>query len=106
MSGNIFQQYFPQTLTLFAPHSICISLFLCLSSFLVRDGAHLGSLGGQTISDLGLLSLPGKRPLVCVAPHTPTLLALQQMAAAGVAGAAVVSEEGDLVASISFSDIR
>ena len=63
------------------------------------------SLGEKTIDELGLLS--GKAPVLTVDPHTPTLLALREMKAAGVSGAAVVSPaSGRAIANLSVSDLR
>jgi hypothetical protein len=39
-------------------------------------------------------------------PNTPTLLAYAQLAKEGLTGAPVVSAEGELIANLSFSDIR
>ena len=63
------------------------------------------ALGDKSIADLGLLS--GKAPVLTVDPHTPTLLALREMKAAGVSGAAVVSPAtGTAIANLSVSDLR
>jgi len=62
-------------------------------------------LGEKSIEELGLLS--GKAPVLTVDPHTPTLLALREMKAAGVSGAAVVSPAtGTAIANLSVSDLR
>lgn len=67
-------------------------------------GASEG-LGEKSIEELGLLS--GKAPVLTVDPHTPTLLALREMKAAGVSGAAVVSPAtGTAIANLSVSDLR
>lgn len=65
-----------------------------------------GALGGESIAELGLLA--GKRPVLTVDPHTPSLLALREMKAAGVSGAAVVSPDGSgtAIANFSVSDLR
>ena len=64
-----------------------------------------GALGDRSIAELGLLA--GKRPVLTVDPHTPTLLALREMKAAGVSGAAVVSPTtGTAIANLSVSDLR
>lgn len=67
--------------------------------------AGSSTLGEKTIAELGLLS--GKAPVLTVDPHTPTLLALREMKAAGVSGAAVVSPAtGTAIANLSISDLR
>jgi CBS domain-containing protein len=44
--------------------------------------------------------------LVVLDPNTPTLLAYEQLAAAGVTGAPVLSSQGEVIANLSISDIR
>lgn len=46
------------------------------------------------------------RQLVVLDPNTPTLLAYEQLAAAGVTGAPVLSSQGEIIANLSISDIR
>ncbi|KIY94859.1 hypothetical protein MNEG_13104 [Monoraphidium neglectum] len=48
---------------------------------LLKHRDAIGPVGARPISDLGLLE--GKGPLVALQPHTPTLLAFEQLAAAG-----------------------
>ena len=69
--------------------------------------AHVDALGPSadaTLEDLGLLKLA--HPPVTVDPHVPTLLALDTMLGAKISGAPVVTSGGELVASISLSDLR
>lgn len=64
-----------------------------------------GALGDRSIAELGLLA--GKRPVLTLNPTTPTVLALREMFAAGVSGAAVVSPDGSVaIANLSVSDLR
>ncbi|KAI8464514.1 MAG: hypothetical protein J3K34DRAFT_114955 [Monoraphidium minutum] len=72
--------------------------------FLLKHRAALGGVASRSIRDLGLLD--GKGPLVILQPHTPTLLAFEQLAAAGVTGAPVIASDGELIANLSVSDIR
>ena len=76
--------------------------------FLLKHKERWGgssALGEKSIEELGLLS--GKAPVLTVDPHTPTLLALREMKAAGVSGAAVVSPAtGTAIANLSVSDLR
>ena len=72
--------------------------------FILKQPAALSRLGARSITDLGLLT--GKGPLVLLQPHTPTLLAFEQLAAAGVTGAPVIAGDGELIANLSVSDIR
>lgn len=58
----------------------------------------------QTIEDLGLLQ--GKRPVVSVDAHMPTLTAYAKIASAGISGAPVVTESGEVIANLSISDLR
>jgi CBS domain-containing protein len=64
---------------------------------------QLPDLGGRPIKEFGWV---GQQHLVTLSATTPTLLAFQQLAAAGVLGAPVVSPEGRLVANLSVSDVR
>ena len=67
--------------------------------------AALGRLADASLADLGLLA--GKPPVKTVDPDTPTLMALRDMLAAGVSGAAVcVPASGEMIANLSVSDIR
>jgi hypothetical protein len=43
--------------------------------FLVQHESEIGPLAGATVEQLGLLELPGKRPLLTLQPHTPTIIA-------------------------------
>lgn len=73
--------------------------------FLVAHKERLGGLAKRSLSDAGLLT--GKPPVATVDPHTPTLLALKSMLAAGVSGAAVVATgSGVAIANLSISDLR
>jgi CBS domain-containing protein len=68
---------------------------------------RLGELGSRTLADLGLAGGEGRPPVATVDPHTPTLLALKSMLAAGVSGAAVVqAADGVAIANLSTSDVR
>lgn len=58
----------------------------------------------KSISELGMLQ--GKPPVFSVNPHTPTLVAYGQMSAAGVSGAPVVNDAGEVIANLSMSDVR
>lgn len=51
--------------------------------YLVAHEAELGASAGRGVQELGLLE--GKGPLVALGPHTPTLLAFEQLARAGAA---------------------
>lgn len=44
--------------------------------------------------------------LVVLEPHIPTLLAYEKLSAAGVTGAPIISQQGELIANLSISDIR
>lgn len=74
---------------------------------LLRAGEGvLGRLGGASLVDLGLVAA-GRPPVKTVAPDTPTLLALRDMLAAGVSGAAVChTGSGEMIANLSVSDVR
>ena len=52
----------------------------------------------------GLLS--SSLQVLCVDPHTPTLLAYKQMLNAGVSGAAVKANGNSMIANLSISDLR
>jgi hypothetical protein len=70
---------------------------------------HLAELGGcadQSLEQLGLYKPDMSAEVVRLQPVTPTLLAYQQLADAGVTGAPVVSADGLLIANLSISDIR
>jgi len=58
----------------------------------------------KSIGELGMLQ--GKPPVFSVNPHTPTLVAYGQMSAAGVSGAPVVNDAGEVIANLSMSDVR
>lgn len=57
-----------------------------------------------SIEELGLLQ--GKRPVVAVNAHTPALVAYSQISSAGISGAPVVTDSGEVIANLSTSDIR
>lgn len=61
---------------------------------LLKQKDALGEVGSKGITELGLLE--GKAPLVVLQPHTPTLLAFEQLATAGGC------KEGDRRASPCF----
>ncbi len=48
----------------------------------------------------------GKPPVISVSPHVPTLIAYQKMLDAGVSGAAVTADTGELIANLSLSELR
>ena len=75
-----------------------------VARWLVSQEPHIGAVGNKSIEELGLLT--GKPPVVQVSPHTPTLIAYDLMARAGVSGAPVVTDEGELIANLSTSDLR
>lgn len=58
----------------------------------------------QTIEETGLLQ--GKRPVVSVDAHMPTLTAYAKISSAGISGAPVVTESGEVIANLSISDLR
>lgn len=58
----------------------------------------------KTIEDLGLLQ--GKRPVVAVDAHMPTLAAYAKISSAGISGAPVITESGEVIANLSISDLR
>lgn len=72
--------------------------------FLQKHPEQLEGVAGQSLDALGLMN--GKPPVESVSPHIPTLLAFQKMSAAGVSGAAVVPDSGELIANLSISDLR
>jgi hypothetical protein len=92
-----------------------ISAYLCvhfnitnppLCRFLLKHQEHLGPAAGQSLHQLGLLGPDKQGALVLLEPHTPTLLAYEKLAAAGVTGAPVLSSDGQIIANLSASDIR
>eukprot|EP00879_Flechtneria_rotunda_P027307 GHRR01029251.1.p1 GENE.GHRR01029251.1~~GHRR01029251.1.p1 ORF type:complete len:217 (-),score=88.02 GHRR01029251.1:250-900(-) len=74
--------------------------------FLLKHQEYLGPAASQDIQILGLVKPEKTRQMVVLEPHTPTLLAYEKMATAGVTGAPVVSAAGELIANLSISDIR
>lgn len=72
--------------------------------WLLNNAEHLGPSGTKSIDELGLMT--GRPPVVVVNPHTPALMAYNTMATAGVSGAPVITDEGDLIANLSISDLR
>jgi 5'-AMP-activated protein kinase regulatory gamma subunit len=74
--------------------------------FLLQRQEHLGPAAGQSLQQLGLLGPDKQGTLVLLEPHTPTLLAYEKLAAAGVTGAPVLSSDGQIIANLSASDIR
>ncbi len=58
----------------------------------------------QTVEELGLLQ--GKRPVVSVDAHMPTLTAYAKISSAGISGAPVITESGEVIANLSISDLR
>jgi hypothetical protein len=77
-----------------------------LRRFLLQHQEHLGPAAGQSLQQLGLLGPARQGSLVLLEPHTPTLLAYEKLAAAGVTGAPVLSSDGQIIANLSASDIR
>lgn len=67
---------------------------------------ELGPCASQSLEQLGLYKPDMLGELIKLAPTTPTLLAYEQLADAGVTGAPVVSPDGQLIANLSISDIR
>lgn len=65
----------------------------------------LGAVVDQPVEDLGLVGLH-RGPLVTVEPHMPTIVAFDNMVKAGVTGAAVLSDKGEMIANLSISDLR
>ena len=53
-----------------------------------------------------LVELPPQLQVLCVDPHTPTLLAYKQMLRAGVSGGAVKANGNSMIANLSISDLR
>ena len=88
--------------------------------FLHNNMEALGPLADTSLQQLGLLAgaLPphhshmsyiyvaGRPPVVSVNPHIPALIAYQKMLEAGVSGAAVVADSGELIANLSLSELR
>jgi hypothetical protein len=74
--------------------------------FLLKHQQHLGPAAGQSLQQLGLLGPERQGSLMLLEPHTPTLLAYEKLAAAGVTGAPVLSSDGQIIANLSASDIR
>ncbi|KAF6254676.1 hypothetical protein COO60DRAFT_1642116 [Scenedesmus sp. NREL 46B-D3] len=74
--------------------------------FLLKHQEHLGPAAGQSLQQLGLLGAEKQGTLVLLEPATPTLLAYEKLAAAGVTGAPVLSGDGQIIANLSASDIR
>uniref|UniRef100_A0A383VM92 CBS domain-containing protein n=1 Tax=Tetradesmus obliquus TaxID=3088 RepID=A0A383VM92_TETOB len=74
--------------------------------FLLKHQQHLGPAAGQSLQQLGLLGAERTGALVLLEPATPTLLAYEKLAAAGVTGAPVLSSDGQIIANLSASDIR
>lgn len=72
--------------------------------FLLSHVDLLGPAANQTLEALGLLA--GKPPVQAVSPHVPTLLAYARMAAQHVSASPVVTDEGELIANLSVSDLR
>ena len=75
-----------------------------VARWLVSKEGVIGAMGHKTIEELGLLT--GKPPVITVNPHSPTLMAYDLMARNGVSGAPVVTDEGELIANLSTSDLR
>ncbi len=75
-----------------------------VARWLVTQEEHVGAAGSKTIEELGLLT--GKPPVVSVSPHQPTLMAYDLMAQTGVSGAPVITDDGELIANLSISDLR
>jgi 5'-AMP-activated protein kinase regulatory gamma subunit len=75
-----------------------------IARWLLQHEAELGAFAERSLEDLGLLT--GKPPMVQVNPNSPTLVALGRLAAEHVSGAPVVTDEGELIANLSVSDIR
>lgn len=73
-------------------------------AWLVRNEQHLGRDLERTVEELGLLT--GKPPVFSVNPYDPTLVAYAGMSRAGVSGAPVVADTGEMIANLSISDLR
>eukprot|EP00891_Asterochloris_glomerata_P005954 jgi/Astpho2/5954/Aster-x0699 len=82
----------------------CIVSQLDIMRFLLLNINQLGVAAATSIQKLGLLE--GKPEVLCVDPHTPTLLAYKQMLRAGVSGAAVKANGNSMIANLSISDLR
>ena len=64
----------------------------------------LGEVGTASVSSLGLV---GRKAIVTVQPHTPTLLALERMLTSEVSAAPIIcAETGAMIANLSVSDLR
>lgn len=72
--------------------------------WLLSQKESLPQILDRTINELGLLT--GRGPVLCVNVHDITLMAFHKIAEAGVSGAPVLSDQGDLVANLSVSDLR
>jgi len=72
--------------------------------WLLSSAVPLGNTLQKTIESLGLLT--GKPPVVTVNPHMPALMAYDVIATAGVSGAPVITDQGELIANLSVSDLR
>lgn len=73
---------------------------------MLRHQEDLGDTATQSIKDLGLVNPDKADQLVVLEPHIPTLLAYEKLSAAGVTGAPIISQQGELIANLSISDIR
>jgi len=58
----------------------------------------------KSIEELGLLQ--GRRPVISVNAHSPALVAYSKISSAGISGAPVVIDSGEVIANLSISDIR
>ncbi|KAG7666935.1 hypothetical protein Ndes2526B_g04587 [Nannochloris sp. 'desiccata'] len=93
-------------IALFNAHGEVTSIIsqMDVARWLLTQEAHMGPVAQKSIRELGMLT--GKPPVVSVSPHMPTLMAYDLMAQEGVSGAPVVTDEGELIANISVSDLR
>lgn len=74
--------------------------------FLLKHQEDLGAAAHTSIRALGLVQSAKASQLVVLEPQTPTLLAYENLSAAGVTGAPIISPQGELIANLSISDIR
>lgn len=93
-------------IALFNSHGEITSIIsqMDVARWLLTQEAHIGPVGQKSIGELGLLT--GKPPVISVSPYLPTIMAYDLMAQEGVSGAPVITDEGELIANISVSDLR
>lgn len=78
----------------------------CHHRFLLKHQEDIGDAAHQSIQDLALIRPEKSAQLVVLEPHTPTLLAYEKLCGAGVTGAPIISQQGQIIANLSLSDIR